>query len=32
MPKIDLSQINLPIVDILPEVLQKIKEEQKPYP
>ncbi|ADR20214.1 ATP-dependent helicase HrpB [Marivirga tractuosa] len=28
MPKIDLSQINLPIVDILPEVLQKIKEEQ----
>ncbi|WP_375577594.1 ATP-dependent helicase HrpB [Marivirga tractuosa] len=28
MPKLDLSQINLPIVEILPEVVQKIKEEQ----
>ena len=28
MPKLDLSQINLPIVEILPEVVQNIKEEQ----
>ncbi len=28
MPKIELAQINLPIVEILPEVVQKMKEEQ----
>lgn len=28
MPTIDLTKINLPIVEILPEVIQKVKEEQ----